>query len=248
MTERRRPRLAVENHRGELVPRTLGFVLVAGAVIATAVGAILGEVTTLAWAATAAVVIVAVAGVVDDLASGGERGLRGHLRALARGRVTTGVVKVVVIVGAAAIVAVVAEDRSLGERIASVVLVAACANVWNGLDVRPGRALKVLAVPAIAFVVWGHPGEMPPVLGVLVGAAIVLPFDLRERAMLGDAGSNVLGFVAGVVGVALLEGTWLVLAAAVAVALNVVADTVSFSRVIEATPPLRWYDRLGRRR
>jgi hypothetical protein len=32
----------------------------------------------------------------------------------------------------------------------------------------------------------------------------------------------------------------------VAVGLNVVADTVSFSRVIDAWPPLRFLDRLGR--
>src|SRR5207244_2602145 len=35
-------------------------------------------------------------------------------------------------------------------------------------------------------------------LGLFIGAALVLfPYDLRERAMLGDTGSNVLGAVAG---------------------------------------------------
>jgi hypothetical protein len=36
-------------------------------------------------------------------------------------------------------------------------------------------------------------------------------------------------------------------AAGIAVVLNVVAETVSFSRVIERTLPLRWVDALGRR-
>jgi hypothetical protein len=36
-------------------------------------------------------------------------------------------------------------------------------------------------------------------------------------------------------------------AACVAVLLNAVAETTSFSRVIERTPPLRWVDALGRR-
>jgi hypothetical protein len=36
-------------------------------------------------------------------------------------------------------------------------------------------------------------------------------------------------------------------AAGVAVVLNVVAETVSFSRLIDRTPPLRWVDALGRR-
>ena len=32
----------------------------------------------------------------------------------------------------------------------------------------------------------------------------------------------------------------------VLLALNVAAELVSFSRVIDAVPPLRWFDRLGR--
>ena len=31
------------------------------------------------------------------------------------------------------------------------------------------------------------------------------------------------------------------------IALNLASEFVSFSRVIEAVPPLRWFDRLGRR-
>ena len=65
--------------------------------------------------------------------------------------------------------------------------------------------------------------------------------------MLGDSGANLLGFAAGLALYDVLPDPWVAVAGAVAVALNVVADTVSFSRVIEATPPLRWLDGLGRR-
>ena len=41
----------------------------------------------------------------------------------------------------------------------------------------------------------------------------------------------------------------LVVAVLAVVALaNVASELVSFSRVIDAVPPLRWFDRLGRRR
>jgi hypothetical protein len=64
--------------------------------------------------------------------------------------------------------------------------------------------------------------------------------------MLGDAGANLLGFTVGL-GLALRLATWqLAVAAAVVVALNVLAETVTLSRVIDAAPPLRWVDRLGR--
>ena len=75
----------------------------------------------------------------------------------------------------------------------------------------------------------------------------MLPFDLRETAMLGDSGSNLLGFAAGIGLYVVLPDPWVAVAAGVAVVLNVVAETVSFSRVIERTPPLRWVDALGRR-
>jgi UDP-GlcNAc:undecaprenyl-phosphate/decaprenyl-phosphate GlcNAc-1-phosphate transferase len=127
------------------------------------------------------------------------------------------------------------------------VLLAASSNVWNGLDVRAGRALKAFVPAGIAFVAFAPFDDAPAVAGVLVATLVILTFDLRERAMLGDAGANVVGFAAGLALLEVLDGPWLLVAAAAAVVLNVVAETVTFSRAIAATPPLRWIDDLGRR-
>jgi hypothetical protein len=64
--------------------------------------------------------------------------------------------------------------------------------------------------------------------------------------MLGDSGANAMGFLLGAGLYTVLPGWGTGLAAAAAVGLNVVAETVTFSRTIQATPPLRWLDRLGR--
>jgi UDP-GlcNAc:undecaprenyl-phosphate GlcNAc-1-phosphate transferase len=133
--------------------------------------------------------------------------------------------------------------------VAAAVLIAGSINLWNALDVVPGRALKwaaIALVPVLAATV-AEP------YGVIAGAALggvagVLPFDLRERGMLGDAGSNPLGLLVGL-GLAVTLPTWGVVVAALAVlALQVAAETVTISRAIEAVPALRWFDRLGRRR
>jgi hypothetical protein len=129
-----------------------------------------------------------------------------------------------------------------------VVVLAASANAANGLDVRPGRALKAFAIPAVVFAVAGVPATAPVLMGVAIAAAAVLPLDLRERAMLGDSGSNVLGFAGGIMIVRAADGIAELAVAIVLVALNVVAETITFSRAIEAVPPLRWLDALGRRR
>jgi hypothetical protein len=39
---------------------------------------------------------------------------------------------------------------------------------------------------------------------------------------------------------------WLIPAVLIVIGLNVLAETVTFSRTIEAIPPLRWFDGLGR--
>jgi UDP-GlcNAc:undecaprenyl-phosphate/decaprenyl-phosphate GlcNAc-1-phosphate transferase len=77
-------------------------------------------------------------------------------------------------------------------------------------------------------------------------AAAVLAFDLRERAMLGDAGSNLLGFIFGLALFRLLPTWGLGIALVMILILHVLGETVTLSRIIEATPPLRWFDRLGR--
>jgi UDP-N-acetylmuramyl pentapeptide phosphotransferase/UDP-N-acetylglucosamine-1-phosphate transferase len=240
-------RLAAANHRGALLPRTLGFALAVAATAATLVVATMRDVGSAGWGALAGCILVFAAGLVDDLVPAGPRGLRNHLRSLAAGRMTTGILKLVVAIGAAVVVVALQPSRSGSARLSAVVLLAACANVWNGLDVRPGRALKAFTLPGVAFLVWGELAHAPAIAGVLAGVVVALPADLRERAMLGDGGSNLLGFAAGLALADVLSDAWMPTAAAIAVVLNVVADTVSFSRVIEATPPLRFLDGLGRR-
>jgi hypothetical protein len=229
------------------VPRVLGIGLAVAAVAGTVVAAAGGGAGSAGWGALAGCLLVFAAGLVDDLAPAGPRGVWNHLRAAMAGRVSTGILKLVVATGAAAVVLALQPERPGYVRVAAVVLLAASANAWNGMDVRPGRALKAFVPPALAFVVWGDLEHAPAIAGLFAGAVIALPLDLAERAMLGDAGSNLLGFAAGLGLADVLPDPWVVVAAALAVGLNVLAETVTFSRIIEAAPPLRFVDRLGRR-
>ena len=237
-------RLTVRNYRGAPVPAVLGFLLVAGGALAAAVGAWVGPISAADVVASVAALLVALAGFVDDLVPGGPRGIRGHVVALANGQVSTGAMKVVVII-AASLTTVAASTRTGGlTRVSGVILIAGATNLWNGLDVRPGRALKwFLLLAATGALWWRH---APPFgIGVTLAALVAIFPDLRERAMLGDAGANLLGFTAGVALYTRSPSSWIPYAAAAMVVLNIVADTVSFSRVIEAVPPLRWFDRIG---
>ena len=80
-------------------------------------------------------------------------------------------------------------------------------------------------------------------LGASLGA---LPDDLAGRSMLGDSGANPLG---ALVGLALLRAGGpraRTATAAALVALTLLSERVSFTRVIEQTPWLRRLDEWGR--
>jgi UDP-GlcNAc:undecaprenyl-phosphate/decaprenyl-phosphate GlcNAc-1-phosphate transferase len=188
-------------------------------------------------------------GFVDDvLATGEDRGFRGHLRALSAGRVTTGLCK---IIGGAAVAFVLAsqDDFVTGKRLLSdAVLIALAANLGNLLDRAPGRVIKVALVAWIPIALAAGTGvvgvAVAPVMGAFAG---LFGDDLRERLMLGDTGANVVGAVLGLACVLEIgRGARNVILIALIV-LNVAAELVSFSRVFDRVPALRAFDRLGRR-
>jgi UDP-N-acetylmuramyl pentapeptide phosphotransferase/UDP-N-acetylglucosamine-1-phosphate transferase len=190
--------------------------------------------------------LVGAAGFYDDLRGGPARGLLGHFRELRQGRISTGIVKIVGALGGATLVAVVLGGGWV-RIVLGVVVMAGCANLWNLFDVAPGRALKYFLPAAAVLIGFEWRSDFARLDAAALGAAaLVLPSDLRERAMLGDAGANVLGFVVGV-GLFVTLPTWgLSIALAAILFLHALGETVTLSRLIEATPPLRWFDRLGR--
>jgi UDP-GlcNAc:undecaprenyl-phosphate GlcNAc-1-phosphate transferase len=223
------------NHRGEPVTLLEGPAAAAGAVVAAAIAP---GVPARARAAAALAGAGACAfGAYDDLAgSGDRRGFRGHLGALRHGELTTGAVKIGGI-GATGVAAAAVLGGSPLDMAVNAGLVAGSANLLNLFDLRPGRAAKVALAAAAAL---GAPAPGG-------AAAALLPEDLGERAMLGDAGANALGAVLGAQAAARLPlGGRLALLAGIT-GLTAASEVVSFTKVIERHAPLRWLDMLGRR-
>ena len=65
--------------------------------------------------------------------------------------------------------------------------------------------------------------------------------------MLGDAGANALGAMLGAAAAASLPRPGRVAVLAGVVALTAASEKISFTKVIQRTPPLHWLDMLGRR-
>ena len=169
-----------------------------------------------------AVALVSLIGLADDVWSGPERGFREHLRSGS----TTGVVKLVAI----PLVGLAATRRASGA-----LLVGLAANALNQLDTAPGRALKAYLAAALVL---GAPRA---------SAVVLLPYDLREMAMLGDAGSNALGAMLGLKSVSRLTGRGRAAAIALLAGFTVLGERRSLGSLIERTWGLRALDAAGRR-
>jgi UDP-GlcNAc:undecaprenyl-phosphate/decaprenyl-phosphate GlcNAc-1-phosphate transferase len=233
------------NHRGESVTLLEGPAVTAAAVLASALAP--GLPPRVRAALAAAGIGAAAFGGYDDLAgSGDRRGFRGHLGALARGEVSTGVVKIGGI-GATGLVVAALAGGAATDVIINAGLTAGGANLLNLFDLRPGRAIKV-AVAGGSLLAAAVPARQAGAVAGPLGAALaLLPEDLGERAMLGDAGANALGAMLGVgAAVSLPRAARAALLAGI-MGLTAASEVVSFTAVIERTPALRWLDLLGRR-
>ena len=238
------PVMVRRNHRGEPVNLVAGPVAAVTSSLAAAVllPSRLGRPALLLGLASGAI------GLYDDLAGTRpdhvrDKGFRGHLAALRSGRVSSGAVKVVGLVGAS-IATAGSVSTGPADRILAAGVMAGSANLVNLLDLRPGRAAKACALVAATLLGGAAGGAGAAVVGTSLG---VLPADLSEKVMLGDAGANALG---ALVGYRLAAGSGPLARAgilAVLVALTAASEKISFTQVIEATPGLRELDRWGRR-
>lgn len=156
---------------------------------------------------------------------------------------TTGVAKIAGL-GAAGLVAGALVGAGPADAAVNAGLVAGGANLVNLFDLRPGRAIKVTGAASALLAL--RPGGASHVAAPVGAALAMLPDDLGERAMLGDAGANALGAMLGVAAASTLPRAGRVAALAAVTGLTVASEVVSFTRVIERTPALRWVDMLGR--
>lgn len=158
---------------------------------AVTLGTAAGAVAAGAPAAALAVLAAGACGAYDDVAGDDRRGFRAHLAALRDGEVTSGAVKAFGIGAAGLLAGALMKERPLDKVLAGVVI-AGAAHAVNLVDVGPGRAvLGVLGV--------GVPGLLqgPLAAAPMGAAAVVVPDDLGETTMLGDAGAHALGAAIG---------------------------------------------------
>jgi len=252
----RAPVLERQNHRGRAVPTAAGIIAVVAVVLIEAGRSIFGAfgvgqtpASPIRMLVLLACVGFALLGLFDDLVgTQSDQRFRGHLGALVRGRVTTGVVKM--LGGAGLAIVLVSAGRGHGDGVrvvADALLVVLAANLCNLFDRAPGRAIKVALLAWLPVALVARDDSIGVAIAPVIGAfAALLADDLRERLMLGDTGAYALGAVIGLAVVAECSPTTRTAVLAVLVACTIASEVLSFSRVIERIGVLRRLDDLGR--
>jgi UDP-N-acetylmuramyl pentapeptide phosphotransferase/UDP-N-acetylglucosamine-1-phosphate transferase len=240
------------NYRGAALPFPAGLVVVAAAVLALVPLALLDEISGAdvfrAELRTVAVYALGVAflGLVDDVFSDESRGWRGHGTAVLSGEWSTGALKAVGSLGLAlyALSGLGLDDE---EYLLAVAVLVLATNLFNLFDLRPGRSVKAFVLLGLGLTLGTWDTAPLAALGLFAGPVLVLGFfDLREEAMLGDTGSNLIGALAGLWLVLALGFGAQIVAFLVLVALTAYGEFRSISAWVDRTPGIRELDALGR--
>lgn len=243
-----------QNYRGAGVAFPAGIAIPVGALLALIPLALVQEVgdTEVFRPGTGTAVTyvtgVALLGVLDDIVGSVSpaRGWRGHARAAAAGGLSTGAIKAAGSLGLALFV-LSGTGMPLGEYLLAVAVLVVATNLFNLLDLRPGRSAKALVLLGAGLALGSMDLDPLWALGIFIGPILVLlPLDLREVGMLGDTGSNAIGAVAGLWLVLTLSPTGQAIALAVMAVVTVYGEFRSIAAVIDRTPVLRHLDSLGR--
>ncbi|MGR6836356.1 hypothetical protein [Syntrophomonas erecta] len=195
-----------------------------------------------------AVLAMSFLGFIDDML--GQRdtmGFKGHFGALFKGRLTTGGLKALG-GGVVALFLAVFIAGGWGNIILNVLIIALFTNMLNLLDLRPGRAIKgflifllLIVLLAVGRIEWSL---ITPLLGAVV---YYFPLDLKAGAMMGDAGSNVLGVALGFIAAVCLDLPVRVGVLVFLILMHLYTEKYSLTTTIERVKILKAIDMMGRR-
>lgn len=176
------------------------------------------------------------------------KGFRGHLSTLwQEGRMTSGLLKAWAGTATSLLVAL-PLSTDIGGLLIHAGLLALAANLINLFDLRPTRAIKVFWLILLLVVsgAWQAFDLYLWILPALMSTIVLFLPDGRQQIMLGDTGSNCLGFLAGFLLITTQSMTMKIILLGLMVILHVLAEFISFSRVIQAVGWLRRIDQWGR--
>lgn len=238
-----------ENYRGDMIPVGLGLVFIPTLVINSIIliySNIVPEKIIMIYMLLFASIAMSFVGIIDDsLGNRGVTGLIGHFKALFKGSLTTGAFKAL-LGGFVGLTLAVTLSKSIPNIIVATLVVALSTNMINLFDLRPGRAIKAYVILAIIIFLASAKFNREVMMLIVPAVLAYFYFDLRALTMMGDAGSNVLGVSIGVFIVSSFDLPVQLVSLVLLVAIHVLTEKFSLTKIIENNKFLDYVDKLGR--
>ena len=238
-----------ENYRGDMIPVGLGLVFIPSLVINSIIliySNIVPEKIIMIYMLLFASIAMSFVGIIDDsLGNRGVTGLIGHFKALFKGSLTTGAFKAL-LGGFVGLTLAVTLSKSIPNIIVATLVVALSTNMMNLFDLRPGRAIKAYVILAIIIFLASAKFNREVMMLIVPAVLAYFYFDLRALTMMGDAGSNVLGVSIGVFIVSSFDLPVQLVSLVLLVAIHVLTEKFSLTKIIENNKFLNYVDKLGR--
>lgn len=191
-------------------------------------------------------VFIGILGLLDDLIGDKNiKGLKGHIKALYNGNLTTGGIKASLGLFISIIISWILYSGI--NIIINSIIIALFTNFINLFDLRPGRASKVFIFIALIFIITSSINALNLILLSLIG--IVFPYiflDLKGKAMMGDVGSNILGFSLGIYASYSYNIRYRIVILTFLILFHIISEKYSFSKIIEKNKLLKILDNMGR--
>lgn len=193
-----------------------------------------------------AYIFIGFLGLIDDLIGDKNiKGIRGHLKSAINNDLTTGGLKAIFGLFIAIIISCIF-FRGVNI-IINALIIGLFTNLINLFDLRPGRAAKVFIFISLIFVITSPFKIVNYILVSLLG--ILLPYmhiDIKGKAMMGDVGSNVLGFSLGIYASYSFNIICRMSILILLVIFHVIAERYSLTKIIKKSKLLNILDNIGR--
>ncbi|WP_129597068.1 glycosyl transferase [Anaerophilus nitritogenes] len=234
-----------KNYKGEDIPVSAGIVFIPVVVILT-IFSLFFESILFSFLFLSGTLGMGLAGLMDDLL--GNRnvtGLKGHIKMMFKGKLTTGGFKAA-FGGLIALTVSMILSKDYTNILINTILIALFTNFINLLDLRPGRAVKGFLLSGVILLIQPMAQIFRMLLlGVMGASCAYIPYDLKAKTMMGDVGSNILGISLGIT-CATLSFKIRIIALIFLIGIHIYTEKYSLTKTIEKVKILKFLDELGR--
>ena len=137
-------------------------------------------------------------------------------------------------------------SKDIPSIILGTLVIALSTNFMNLLDLRPGRAIKVYLLAIILCLFFCSVFERELMMLIVPAVIAYFYYDIKAMAMMGDAGSNVLGISLGIFIVISFNMYVQIFVLILLILVHIVAEKYSITKIIRNNKVLNYIDEFGR--